>query len=131
MCSSDLEKVAAIERLLGGETRLPACYSRQNEACQQHDTLPDLGRIAQPTLVMAGAADPICSLTATRWLAQGLPNARTENGHVGSRNISNTRGPWPQASGSARHALWLIGSLLLLWPGAGLEAAGSWFRTCQ
>jgi 3-oxoadipate enol-lactonase len=72
------EKIAAIERLLGGETRLPACYSRQNEACQQHDTLADLPRIAQRTLVMAGDSDPICSLTATRWLGDGLPNARTE-----------------------------------------------------
>ena len=72
------EKVAAIERLLGGETRLPACYSRQNEACQQHDTVADLPRIAQPTLVMAGAADPICSPTATRMLSAGLPNATTE-----------------------------------------------------
>jgi 3-oxoadipate enol-lactonase len=72
------EQVAAIERLLGGETRLPACYSRQNEACQQHDTVADLPRITQPVLVMAGSADPICSPAATRLLAQGLPNACTE-----------------------------------------------------
>jgi 3-oxoadipate enol-lactonase len=72
------EQVATIERLLGGETRLPACYSRQNEACQLHDTLPDLPRITQRTLVMGGDSDPICSLTATRALAGGLPNARTE-----------------------------------------------------
>jgi 3-oxoadipate enol-lactonase len=72
------ERVAAIEALIGGETRLPACYSRQNEACQQHDTVPDLPRIAQPALVMAGDSDPICSLTATRMLSEGLPNVRTE-----------------------------------------------------
>lgn len=72
------EQVATIERLLGGETRLPACYSRQNEACQSHDTSGELARIAQPTLVMAGGADPICSPTATRILSQGLPHARTE-----------------------------------------------------
>lgn len=71
-------QVAAIERLIGGETRLPACYSRQNEACQQHDTLPELGRITQRTLVMAGDSDPICSLSATRALSEGLPNVRTE-----------------------------------------------------
>lgn len=71
-------RVAAIEKLIGGETRLPACYIRQNEACQAHDTLPDLGRIMQPTLVMAGDSDPICSLTATAMLSDGLPNARTE-----------------------------------------------------
>jgi len=72
------EQVATIERLLGGETRLPACYSRQNEACQAHDTSGELARITQPALVMAGDADPICSPTATRILAEGLPNARTE-----------------------------------------------------
>ncbi|MDB5934798.1 MAG: Alpha/beta hydrolase fold protein [Massilia sp.] len=72
------ERVAAIEKLIGGETRLPACYIRQNEACQQHDTVPDLGRITQPTLVMGGDSDPICSLTATAMLTSGLPNARTE-----------------------------------------------------
>ena len=38
------EPVAPIERLIGGETRLPACYSRQNEACQQHDTLDRAAR---------------------------------------------------------------------------------------
>jgi len=70
--------VAAIERLIGGETRLPACYIRQNEACQAHDTLPDLGRIRQPALVMGGDCDPICSLTATRALSEGLPRASTE-----------------------------------------------------
>ena len=72
------ERVAAIEKLIGGETRLPACYSRQNEACQQHNTLPDLHRIQQPTLVMGGDSDPICSLTATHALADGLRNARLE-----------------------------------------------------
>jgi 3-oxoadipate enol-lactonase len=76
--NEERDKVAAIERLLGGETRLPACYSRQNEACQNHDTLADLPRIQQPTLVMGGDADPICSMTATRALAAGLPNARLE-----------------------------------------------------
>ena len=72
------ERVAQIERLIGGETRLPACYIRQNTACQEHDTLGDLPRIQQPVLVMGGANDPICSLTATGWLKSGLPNARTE-----------------------------------------------------
>ena len=72
------EQVAAIERLIGGETRLPACYVRQNEACQAHDTLPDLGRIPHKALVMGGDSDPICSLTTTRALTGGLPNARAE-----------------------------------------------------
>lgn len=72
------ERVAAIEALIGGETRLPACYSRQNEACQNHNTVPELHKIKQATLVMAGDADPICSLTATEVLSKGLPNVKTE-----------------------------------------------------
>jgi len=72
------EAVAAIERLIGGETRLPACYVRQNEACQARDTVSQLGRIRQPAMVMAGYSDPICSLTATRALSQGLAGATTE-----------------------------------------------------
>ncbi|WP_283442676.1 alpha/beta hydrolase [Noviherbaspirillum suwonense] len=72
------ERVAKIEQLIGGETRLPACYIRQNAACQSHDTLPDLPAITQPALVMAGDSDPICSLAATAMLSEGLPNVRTE-----------------------------------------------------
>ena len=72
------ERITAIERLIGGETRLPACYSRQNEAIQQTDTRPMLSRITQPALVMAGDVDIICSMTATRELVDGLPNVRSE-----------------------------------------------------
>jgi 3-oxoadipate enol-lactonase len=72
------DRVAAIESLIGGETRLPACYIRQNEACQSHNTVKDLHRIKQPTLIMAGDCDPICSSMATKMLSDGLPNARTE-----------------------------------------------------
>ena len=72
------ERVALIEKLIGGETRLPACYIRQNQACQEHNTLPELQRIVQPTLVMGGDSDPICSLTATHALASGLPRAELE-----------------------------------------------------
>lgn len=72
------DRIAAIERLIGGETRLPACYIRQNEACQSHNTVEDLHRIKQPTLIMAGDRDPICSLMATKMLSDGLPNAQTE-----------------------------------------------------
>lgn len=71
------EAVARIEALIGGETRLPACYVRQNHACLEHDTLPHLGEIRCPTLVMGGGADPICSPTATRWLGEGISGART------------------------------------------------------
>lgn len=71
------EQVKKIEMLIGGETRMPACYIRQNEACQNHDTSDKLHMIKQPTLIMAGQSDPICSLTATHVLSQGIPNSKT------------------------------------------------------
>jgi len=71
------DRVAQIERLIGGETRLPACYVRQNHACLQHDTLDELKHIACPTLILAGGRDPICSLTATRWMSERIPGAET------------------------------------------------------
>jgi 3-oxoadipate enol-lactonase len=71
------EQVKKIEALIGGETRLPACYIRQNEACQNHNTSGQLGSIKQPTLVMAGKNDPICSLTATEILSKGILNSQT------------------------------------------------------
>ena len=71
------QRVAQIERLIGGETRLPACYVRQNHACLEHDTLDELHRIACPTLILAGGRDPICSLTATRWMSERIPGAET------------------------------------------------------
>src|SRR5215469_11699546 len=43
-----------------------------------------------------------------------LPNALTENGQVGSRNTSRTRGPWPQTSGSAYHVFFIRSFLLRL-----------------
>jgi 3-oxoadipate enol-lactonase len=68
------EVVERIERLIGGETRLPACYVRQNHACHEHDTLDRLGEIACPTLVLSGGRDPICSPTCTGWMVERLPN---------------------------------------------------------
>jgi pimeloyl-ACP methyl ester carboxylesterase len=69
------ETIAQIEGLIGGETRLPACYVRQNHACLEHDTLDRLAEITCPTLILAGGRDPICSLTSTRWMEDGFPNA--------------------------------------------------------
>ena len=69
------ETIAQIEGLIGGETRLPACYIRQNHACLEHDTLDRLGEIGCPTLILAGGRDPICSLTATGWMQDGFPDA--------------------------------------------------------
>jgi 3-oxoadipate enol-lactonase len=71
------ETIAQIEGLIGGETRLPACYVQQNHACLQHDTLDRLGEITCPTLILAGGSDPICSLTSTRWMQDGFPNAES------------------------------------------------------
>ena len=71
------EVVSAIESLIASTDRLPACYIRQNHACLQHDTLDRLESIVQPTLIMAGGRDPICSLTATGWMAQAVPRSRT------------------------------------------------------
>ena len=75
--NSQPQRVADIERLIGGETRLPACYVQQNHACQNHDTLDRLSRIACPTLILAGGQDPICSLTSTRWMSERIPGAET------------------------------------------------------
>jgi len=70
-------RVLEIERLIGGEARLPACYIRQNHACLEHNTLDRLGRISCPTLILAGGLDPICSPTATRWMAERIPRSET------------------------------------------------------
>ncbi len=71
------DQVATIEALIGGETRLPACYVQQNLACLAHDTLDRLPGLRCPTLIMAGSNDPICSPTCTRWMADRIPGART------------------------------------------------------
>src|ERR1700731_3585693 len=46
--------------------------------------------------------------------SSSLPKALTENGQVGSRNTSKTRGPWPQTSGSVRHVFFIRSFLLRL-----------------
>lgn len=70
-------QIARIEALIGGETRLPACYIRQNHACIEHDTLDRLSAITCPTLIMGGGNDPICSPTCTEWMSRGIPGAQT------------------------------------------------------
>jgi 3-oxoadipate enol-lactonase len=68
-------RVAAIEQLIGGEQRLPACYIRQNHACLEHDTLASLAAIRRPTLVLSGARDPICPPVCARWMVERIPGA--------------------------------------------------------
>src|ERR1700733_6894109 len=56
----------------------------------------------------------ILSSPANASVSSSLPNALAENGQVGSRNISNRRGPRPQVKGSAIHvSVWLIHSIQL------------------
>lgn len=69
--------VANLLHIIGSESRLPACYIRQNHACLEHDTRDRLVSIGCPTLVMGGGQDPICSPLATRWLSEGIPGAET------------------------------------------------------
>lgn len=71
------EAVAEIERLIGGSSRLHACYIAQSRACEEHDTLADLERIRCPTLVMSGGRDPICSPLSTSWMLDRLPHAES------------------------------------------------------
>lgn len=71
------DAIAGIEDLIGGETRLPACYVRQNWACLEHDTLDRLAEIDCPTLIMGGSQDPICSPTSMGWMSENFRNCRT------------------------------------------------------
>jgi 3-oxoadipate enol-lactonase len=70
------ETVERLEGLIGGETRLQACYVAQNHACLEHDTLDRLSEIQCPVLILAGGRDPICSLAATSWMGERLPTAQ-------------------------------------------------------
>jgi 3-oxoadipate enol-lactonase len=64
--------VKAVERIAQTDYRLIDCYVAQNQACQEHDTLARLGEIACPVLIAAGGRDPVCSMTATRWMANAF-----------------------------------------------------------
>ncbi len=69
-------RVQEIERLIGSSTRLQGSYVQQNLAVSRHDVLGRLGEIKCPVLVMSGAVDPLGSPTLTRWMLDGLPQAR-------------------------------------------------------
>lgn len=75
--NENAETIERILGLIGGETRLPECYVRQNHACLEHDTIDRLNEIGCPTLIMAGGKDPICSTTATRWMSDGIDGSKT------------------------------------------------------
>lgn len=71
-------------RLLLRLTRPPAAphlvdrHRALTEACRTHDTSDVLGRIACPTLVLAGSEDPVVPPFASRELAEGIPGAEYE-----------------------------------------------------
>ena len=71
------DAVANMQAIIGDEARSKISYVNLNNACLAHDTLDRLGEITCPTLIMAGAVDPVCSMTATRWMQEGLPQAET------------------------------------------------------
>ena len=71
------DAVANMQAIIGDEARSEISYVNLNNACLAHDTLDRLGEITCPTLIMAGAVDPVCSMTATRWMQDGLPQAET------------------------------------------------------
>ena len=71
------EAVAQMTAIIGDEARSKISYVNLNKACLAHDTLDRLGEIACPALIMAGALDPVCSMTATRWMQERMPTAET------------------------------------------------------
>jgi len=71
------DAVANMQAIIGDETRSKISYINLNKACLDHDTLDRLGEITCPTLIMAGAVDPVCSLTAAGWMQDSIPHAET------------------------------------------------------
>src|SRR5262249_23722999 len=90
-------------------------YSRHNRLCRclsvferrgSKGTAHDHARVHMPRLRLKAELDSDAVL-AWPSRSSSLPNALTENGQVGSRNNSKTRGPWPQTSGSARQVFFI------------------------
>ncbi len=69
------EKMAAIEKLVGGTERKIACYSHSSKAVKEHDVLDRLHEIDCPVLVMSGEVDLICSRQCQQWIVDRLPQA--------------------------------------------------------
>jgi hypothetical protein len=87
-------------------------YNRHNRLCcclstferrGGQDTAHDHARVHVPRLRLKAELDSDAVLAGLAEQSSSLPNALTENGQVGSRNISKTRGPLPHTNGSARH----------------------------
>lgn len=71
------EIVARIEALIGDESRSKISYVNLSKAILEHDILDRLNEITCPVQIMAGARDPICSMTITKWMQDALPDAET------------------------------------------------------
>ena len=71
------DRMAVIERLVGDESRDKPSYVNLNDAVVAIDNLDEISRIRCPVLIMAGRLDPICSPTATGWMAERMPQAET------------------------------------------------------
>lgn len=71
------DRMAAIERLVGDESRDKQSYVNLNNAVVAIDSLEQISNIRCPVLIMAGRLDPICSPTATGWMAERMPQAET------------------------------------------------------
>lgn len=69
------DKMAAIEKLVGGTDRKIACYSASSKAVKEHDVLARLQDIKCPVMVMSGEVDLICSRQCQQWMVERLPQA--------------------------------------------------------
>jgi len=71
------EIVAQIEDLVGDESRSKISYVNLSKSILEHDTLDQLDNISCPVQIMAGAQDPVCSMTITKGMQEALPSAET------------------------------------------------------
>ncbi len=69
--------VSKVEALVGDESRSKVSYVNLSKAVLQHDTRDQLHRITCPVQILAGARDPVCSMTITNWMRDALPEAET------------------------------------------------------
>lgn len=79
---------ATVARMVGRLRESDAAgYAACCEALAQADLRPQVARIGVPTLVIAGAADPVTTVADGLWLRQQIPNAKLAT--VPASHISN------------------------------------------
>jgi 3-oxoadipate enol-lactonase len=81
--------VQAVQAVLAGIN--PEGYAACCEALAQSDLLPDLHRISVPTLLLAGAFDPVTTVADAQAMQSVIPNARTA--FVPASHLSNLEAP--------------------------------------